>query len=102
METENIVRMKRVVNRLTREAGMTYRLPLPVWDNSGSLVGVAIEQDKHMGQTGECLGQATFTLSPKEYASEATIAAKASLAISALRSEVLVSIRPKVKQQHAG
>lgn len=93
---EAIVRIKRVVSRIVRDAKMKYRCPLGVWDSTGTLVGIGIDCPKTMGGV-DCIGTATFTLNPSEYTNEETIKTKAELAVAALKFEVLVTIRPKAK-----
>jgi len=92
--SELIIRLKRLISPIARKAHCDLRMPLPVWDDSGQAIGVAIECDKKMGPT-ECRGQATFALTPEDYADDAKVIAKAELAVNALKQAVLVTIRPK-------
>lgn len=99
-EAEHIVRLKRIISPIARAARMELRMPLPVWDETGTLIGVAVSCDKQMGPM-DCRGEATFTLNPAEQADDAKVKAKAELAVNALKSEVLVSIRQKAKEKAA-
>lgn len=94
-DQETIVRIKRVVSKLARQAGMECRLPLPVWDDSGQMIGVSLEKDKMMG-TVMCRCQATFTIEPRDYATDDGIRAKTELGINAINNNILVNIRPKL------
>lgn len=98
--SELIIRLKRLISPIARKAHCDLRMPLPVWDDSGQAIGVAIECDKKMGPT-DCRGQATFALTPEDYADDAKVIAKAELAVSALKQAVLVSIRPKKAEKAA-
>ncbi len=89
-----IIRLKRLISPIARKAHCDLRMPLPVWDDSGQAIGVSIECDKMMGPT-ECRAQATFALTPDEYADDARVIAKAELAVNAISKSVLVAIRPK-------
>lgn len=89
-----IIRLKRLISPIARKAHCDVRMPLPVWDDSGQAIGVSIECDKKMGPT-DCRAQATFALTPADYADDAKVIAKAELAVGALQNVVLVSIRPK-------
>lgn len=89
-----IPKISKVLNPLMHANKMRARYPLPVWDDTGTRIGVCIEQDKVMGGK-ECLAQSTFTLTPSEYNDPEKLKAKAELAVNAIKAEVLVSIRLK-------
>lgn len=99
--SDAVAQIRKTLNPLVSKAKMRARLPLPVWDDTGTLIGVSIECDKLMGGKAECLAQATFTLSPQEIRETARLKAKIELAIAALKSEVLVTIRHKKAQKAA-
>lgn len=82
------------LNPLVSKAKMKAHVGLPVWDNTGSLTGVSIECDKKMGDA-DCKAEATFTLSEAEWNNPERIKVKAELAIKAINSTVLVTIRHK-------
>lgn len=98
---ETIAMVSRVVGRAARTHRMKATCPLPIWDSTGELIGVAIDCDKVMGGLS-CVAQATFTLRPAEYADEKKIEAKALCAINAIKSEILVTIKPKSQMAKAG
>lgn len=88
---------------VARVSGFPARVtvPAPVWDDSGTLIGVSIESPKRMGGQ-DCLFTVSFALKPIDYAHEATIAAKATVAMDAVRYEVQSKVRPvKAKQEAA-
>lgn len=89
---ERLLKLQRLVSPIARQAGFDLRMPLPVWDDSGTTIGVAIECDKQMGPV-LCRGNATFTIKITD--TDEQIQGKAQLAVGALRNEVLVTIRPK-------
>lgn len=92
--SDAIPRISKVINPLMTKHKMKARFPLPMWDDTGTLLGVAIHADKKMGKQ-DCQAEATFTLSPSEISSPEKIAAKANLAIEAIEREVWVAIRQK-------
>lgn len=96
MMQEAVVRIKRVAGKFARDNHMRLFCPMAVWDNTGRAIGVTIEADKKMGDV-DCIAKATFVLQPHEYANDELILLKASTAVHALKLEVQVSIRPKVK-----
>lgn len=101
MNQESLIRIKQIVGKIARENKLVPKAPLPVFDSTGTMIGVSLTGDKIMG--GEpCEATATFTFNPTEAQSEATIRLKAETAAQAIRSEVLVTIRPKARQQKVG
>lgn len=94
MTPEIISRIKRVAGKLARANRLTIITPVPVWDSTGSMVGVRIEGDKKMGNV-DCTASASFVLSPAEQSDESKILAKATIAVEAIKLEILVSIRHK-------
>lgn len=106
MNKEILSRISRVVGKTARADKITVKLPLPVWDTTGTMVGVGMscevvfECDKRMGAV-PCLASATFVLNETEQRDEAKIRAKAESAVAALKAEILVSIKPKEKAGRA-
>lgn len=96
--SERLLKLKRLVSPIARQAGCDLRMPLPVWDDTGTTIGVAIECDKQMGPT-VCRGNASFTIKITD--TDEQIQDKARLAVGALRNEVLVTIRPKKAEKAA-
>lgn len=102
MNKDALSRISRVVGKVARADKITVKLPLPVWDTTGTMVGVGMscevifECDKRMGAV-PCLASATFVLNAAEQCDEAKIEAKAKIAAAALKAEILVSIKPKPK-----
>jgi hypothetical protein len=93
-EPEHILKLKRIISPIARAAGLDLRMPLPVWDTTGTLIGVAMSYDKQMGPMA-CRGEATFVITAADQLDHDKVKAKAELAVAALQNEVLVSIRPK-------
>lgn len=93
-------KIAKTINPLVSAAKMRARFPLPVWDDTGSLIGVAIEADKLMGGV-DSLAQASFTLNPIEYNDPIRLKAKVELAINCIKSEVQMTIRHKKAQKAA-
>ncbi len=100
MTEEDMVRIKRVLSRIARDNRLDLRVPLPVWDDTGTMIGVALATDKKMGAM-DCRMEATFTLDPTEYRDDEKIKAKAELAVAAIKSTILVSIKQKRQEQAA-
>lgn len=100
MSQQTLVRLKRVIGLVAREHRLAVRMPLPVWDSTGTLIGVAIEGDKKMGGV-LCRATATFTLTPSEQMRDDLVTAKAEIAASAVKAEILVTIKPTAKAETA-
>jgi len=100
MTQEDMVRIKRVLSKVARENKLDLRVPLPVWDDSGTMIGVSMSCDKKMGAM-DCRQEATFTLDAVEQADNSKIAEKAKLAAAAVKSTILVSIKQKRQEKAA-
>lgn len=100
MTQEDMVRIKRVLSKIARANKLDLRVPLPVWDDTGTMIGVSLSGDKRMGAM-DCRQEATFTLDAVEQADDAKIAAKAELAAAALKSTILISIKQKRQEKAA-
>lgn len=100
MTQEDMVRIKRVLSKIARANRLDLRVPLPVWDDTGTMIGVSLSCDKKMGAM-DCRQEATFTLDAMEQQSDDKIAAKAELAAAALKATVLVSIKQKRQEKAA-
>lgn len=100
MNSDVIPRIGAVINPLMSKHKMRAKFPVPVWDDTGSLVGVLIHQDRKMGPQ-DCVAEASFVLTPADMASKSRMEAKAMLAINAIENEVQMSIRPKRKEKAA-
>lgn len=96
--SDAIPRISKVINPLMTKHKMRARFPLPVWDDTGTLLGVSIQTDKKMGPQ-DCVAEASFTLSPAEIANPERLKEKAELAVQAIKLEVWVSIRQKRKEK---
>lgn len=90
----------KVLNPLMTQHKMRSQFPLPVWDDTGELVGVEIHQDKKMGHQ-ECVASASFVLTPADLQDDKRILEKANLGIACIKSEVQMHIRPKRKMKAA-
>jgi hypothetical protein len=97
--TDVIPIIGKVLNPLMAEHKMQSQFPMPVWDDSGELVGVTIRQDKRMLDRQDCVAEASFVLTPADLRDDARIAEKANLAIACIKSEVQMHIRPKRKMK---
>ena len=86
-------KIAKVLNPLMSKHKMLAKYPLPVWDDTGSLIGVEIFKDKQMGPQ-KCMAIASFVLTPADLASDKRMTDKAMLAINAIEQEVQMSIRP--------
>lgn len=93
-QQETLVRLKRTIGLVARAHRLSVRMPLPVWDSTGTLLGVALEGDKKMGGV-MCTATATFTLTPSDQMRDDVVKAKAEIAAQAIHSEILVTIKPK-------
>ena len=100
MTQEDMVRIKRILSKIARANKLELRVPLPVWDDTGTMIGVALHGEKRMGAM-DCSTVATFTLDGMEQMDDAKIEAKANLAASALKNTILVSIKQKREEQAA-
>lgn len=100
MTQEDMVRIKRVLSKIARENRLDLRVPLPVWDDTGTMIGVSYSCDKKMGAM-DCRQEATFTLDAAEQQSDDKIAEKAKLAASALKATILINIRQKRQEKAA-
>lgn len=98
--SDAIPRISAVINPLMSKHKMRAKFPLPVWDDTGSLIGVSIHKDVKMGPQ-DCVAEASFVLTPSDLASPWRMTAKIQLAINAIESEVQMSIRPKRKEKAA-
>lgn len=96
--SDAIPRIAAVLNPLMSKHKMRAKYPLPVWDDTGSLIGVAIHQDRRMGHQ-DCIAEANFVLTPADMASKERMEAKAMLAINCIEQEVQMSIRLKRKEK---
>lgn len=100
MTQEDMVRIKRVLSKIARANRLDLRVPLPVWDDTGTMIGVSMSCDKKMGAM-DCRQEATFTLDAVEQQSDEKIAAKAELAAAALKATLLISIKQKRQEKAA-
>lgn len=116
MTQEDMVRIKRILSKIARDNKLDLKVPLGVWDAQGGIhtgmfgvlfeetkdvtMSVNFEADKRMGPT-LCRASATFTLDPSEQGDDAKIAAKANTAVAALKSNIVVAIRPKPQEKAA-
>lgn len=100
MTQEDMVRIKRILSKVARANKLDLRVPLPVWDDTGTMIGVSMSCDKRMGAM-ECRQEATFTLDQVEQVDDAKIAAKAELVAAALKATILVSIKQKRQEKAA-
>lgn len=100
MTQEDMVRIKRVLSKVARANKLELRVPLPVWDDTGTMIGVSMSCDKKMGAM-DCRQEATFTLDAMEQQSDDKIAAKAELAAAALKATLLISIKQKRQEKAA-
>lgn len=110
MTEEDMVRIKRVLSRIARDNHLDMKVPLPVWDDTATLIGVGFfkkdvipvnfSRDKQMGPMS-CRQAATFTLNPVEQMDDAKIAAKAELAVQAMQSEIICWFQPNKAEKAA-
>ncbi len=110
MTEEDMVRIKRCLSKIARANGVDLKVPLPVWDDTGTMVGVGFFKndvlpvnfscDKQMGPMS-CRQAATFTLNQAEQMDDAKITAKAELAVQAMKSEIICWFQTKKAEKAA-
>ena len=96
-EPHHLARVRRIVNPLARQNGMTAMLPLPCWDSTD--MGVELLLRKSIAGRDH-LVVSNFPLNERELDDEAAITRKANLAVDAIKNMVLCSVRPvKTKEK---
>lgn len=98
---KELARIKKIISPLCAAHSKHTRpaMPLPVWDSTGTMIGVSVSTPLLMGAS-PCEAQATFAI--KTGTPDEEIAAKANAAIAALSNELVVTIKPVRKQEKAG